>query len=756
MRIVNPFILTDAPDHMMLERKLRHRHIYQTLILATIGAAIALYGTPLLVWIYNQHMPFGPRALNAAGAYASTLWGPDPWAPHRVMVNQTGFVPGFLSILPGEDSPQLRVFLTYLTVGMTTATIIGLRQLTNPYRRMLMKQDASWCDAPTLRAMEQRQQVGIRKGYLMSLGKWVGGVRHGQEVRMIEPLSCLCLAPPGTGKTAGLVIPSIVGCDTVSFIVNDRKPEVYDMTAGYRETMSHVIMMDWSKVDTHNIAQDAETGETIVDAAGIPVVIHTFYPRFNPLSPKMVPQPGPDRDTYVSTVANVLVPSSKEGKGENDYFSNKGRDAITGMIHMLLARVNDRAADDKLRYDGMPRRWVGKEASLGMLADWISYAQFAASGDTSESPEGFPNAAASSDEDKDKIGSWLRAICEEINPETKLGGDTRGTTARGFASLSQLVTMADRERSGVLGTMDQALLPFKNESVQQRTESSDFTPDDMRGIQGADGTWKPVTLYICVNQAEADAFATITALLYEILSRSLLTYKQDSYNPRTKRQLGPYVVCFALDEFSKLPRISAVLEGPDTGRSMGVSYMLVAQSYGQIEKVYSTADVQVMNTVTSVKHILPQNEATTIKAITEMVGKTTIRRPAHSFTEGVGKDVNAFKWNRSDTMEETDFLRQQEIVAMPQGTHILIVQGFNNRPMRLTTTLFFNDPKVAAKVRSRGVGPIATMVLPKHVRAARLKEYEQDMHDKELLADDRYATAAISSVRLDTDVRELA
>jgi type IV secretion system protein VirD4 len=469
----------------------------------------------------------------------------------------------------------------------------------------------------------------------------------------------------------------------------------------------------------------------------------------------MVPPEGADRDTYVATVAQVLIPSS-DTKGEGEYFVDKGRDALTGMIHMLLARVNDRLSDDPRRYEGMPEQWVGKEASLPMLVDWWAHALYDV-GNEPEPPGGFDNERAPAT--KDTLGAWIRTLCDEINPETRnpdSDGLKRGTTARGFGSLSQLVNMADRERSGVIGTMDKSLLPFKNAAVKERTESSDFTPDDLRGIQDENGEWKPVTLYICVNQAEAAAFATLTALLYELLSRSLLSYGPNSFNPRTRRQLGPFAVGFMMDEFAKLPRIPAVLEGPDIGRSMGVFYALISQDYGQIEKKYSAADVRVINTVTSVKHILPQNEPTTIKAIIEMVGKTTIRRGAHSFSEGMGKNIETFKWNRSDTMEETDFLRQEEVAAMKTGTHIVLVQGFMNRPMHLNTPLFFEDPAIAKKVWSRGKGPVATETLPRHIGAAKIAAWNKANDDRGRKAKKNYEAVSEMSLATGESVAELS
>jgi type IV secretion system protein VirD4 len=753
-RFSNPFQITDAPDHMMVDRRLRHRHIWHTFLLVCASGLISFYATPLVIWMYKRGMNLGPNSLSAIWAYFGQLWGPDPWAPHRVMLHQPGFVPGFLSaIVPGVDDPQLRVILAYMIVVGGTMIVAMTRHLTNSHKRMVLKQDASWCDGKTLRRMEERGQVGIRGGYLMSLGKWTTGLRAGMDVRMIETLSALCLAPPGTGKTAGIAVPTIVTCDTVSMVVNDRKPELASMTGAYRASIGHVIVLDWSKVDTHEVMVEEGTNKPILEN-GKPVIKHTFHPRFNPLAPAMVPPPGPDRDTYVQTVANALVPRKEDAKsGDGSYFADKGREALTGMIHALLARM-DRPADDPIRYRGMREKWHGREASMPMLVDWIADGQFRATG-APDSEDGAVDEPGTNTGDKDSIGTWIRGLCEEINPESRVGSDPTGTTARGFGALSQLIAMADRERSGVLGTMDQALLPFKNASVEERTASSDFTPDDLRGIKDENGVWKPVTLYVCVNQAEADAFATITALLFEVLSRSLLTYKPNDYNPRTRRQLGPFAVCFCLDEFAKLPRVQAVLEGPDTGRSMGVSYLLIAQDRGQIEKIYSAADLKVIDTVTSVKIVLPQNETSSIQAIINMVGKITIRRAAHSFTEGLNEHAKPFSWNRSDTMEETDFLRNEDLVAMPQGQHIVIVQEFNNRPMRLRTPLYFKDPKIIGRVRARGKGPVATKLLPDHVRKQREKTWNSALEAADRLQKSRMQAAKEASVTTTENILDL-
>src|SRR3546814_10440578 len=82
----------------------------------------------------------------------------------------------------------------------------------------------------------------------------------------------------------------------------------------------------------------------------------------------LVPPPNTaERDTYLDAVAKVLIPESKSG---DKYFTDKGRDCLTGFMHYLVSHVND-AKSDK----GIPTQWRGMEASFPMLVDWIADAQ---------------------------------------------------------------------------------------------------------------------------------------------------------------------------------------------------------------------------------------------------------------------------------------------------------------------------------------------------------------------------------------------
>jgi hypothetical protein len=83
-----------------------------------------------------------------------------------------------------------------------------------------------------------------RLGLTASHGVVVGTL-GGRVLHYNVPLSTLLLAPAGTGKTRGTIIPTVLSYRG-SVIVHDPKGEVYDNSAGYRATRGRVLRVEWS------------------------------------------------------------------------------------------------------------------------------------------------------------------------------------------------------------------------------------------------------------------------------------------------------------------------------------------------------------------------------------------------------------------------------------------------------------------------------------------------------------------------------
>ena len=135
----------------------------------------------------------------------------------RVYVN-------WFAYLSNSSAPSsLALYLPFLPfIALFSIAIIGI--LTNPYGQL-----STVFGNGRLATYEDIKKMNLFNGFCIVLGRF-----KGKLMKLNETLSVLALAPPGAGKTAGVVVPTIFESDTMSIIVNDVKPELAEKTSGAR------------------------------------------------------------------------------------------------------------------------------------------------------------------------------------------------------------------------------------------------------------------------------------------------------------------------------------------------------------------------------------------------------------------------------------------------------------------------------------------------------------------------------------------
>ncbi len=542
------------------------------------------------------------------------------------------------------------------------------------------------------------KKMGVLNGWLVILGKW-----QRKYLMLKETLTVLCMAPPGTGKTTGVVVPTMLSCDALTMIVNDVKPEIARMTSGYRETVSCVFVLEWAASD------DPE--------------INLFYPRWNPLSPGVIPPAGANRDLYIDRLTNVIV---EEPKGNQDpHWTIKGRAALAGMIHFIAAKVESGS------YEGLPAKWHGEEASLPMMIDWLNEGVYNASKVIEELRQTDPNAALMADPMREFLSDAANESMEN------------NYSSRAFLELNQLANTPDKERGSILSTMDGGLIVFKNSAVVARTSASDFEFIDTRGmIDQDDGQMKPMTVYLCVNLEDAKALGTITGIFVETLTAWLVAHAPGAKD-KAGRKAGPYPVLFVLDEFPQMPKLDALMKGPEVGRGQKVSYLLIGQDLAQVEETYGKTGVERFFSNSFAKIILPMNNDAAAKRIGDMIGKVTIIEKSRSREEGIGANVNPFKANVTKSYKEHMIWAGGDILNMEKGIQLVLIQGFTRRPIVCQTPFFFKDPKFRRMVSpgDGGVFPAAPPMPDWKIRE-RIEKYQEEKKELEKLSAEGKAPTA--------------
>ena len=599
----------------------------------------------------------------------------------------------------------------------------------NPYGKDKFKEKSS--NKATEKDIEKMgafsNKEGLFKGFMMVLGYF----KHKGKMTALmfdETYSALCVAPPGTGKTAGVVIPTILDCDDVSMIINDPKPELYQLTSGYRASIGPTFIINWAGQD------DPMNG--------------IYYPSWNPLSPAHVPFLPEERDLYIDAMCSTLI-AEKASTSADPHWTISGRAALSGLINFIVSKIDKVKADeyfferlksgefdsedaalladyytqmndpnaDAARYAlsngqlnaenyvhigtwaSIPPDWLGKEASFSMLLDWLNKNQVRIAEEIENRKKQGDQMVMMADPMRDL---FIDAVNESLQ---------YGYSHRAVLELTQLANTPDKERGSIISTVLSGLGIFRNAAVRNRTSHSDFHFKDLRGmVDTRDGKMKPVTVYLSINQVDADALNPITAIFIELMSKFLIANAPDSQEGAEK--MGPYSTLFVLDEMPKMQKMQAIIQGPDIGRGQKVSYLIIGQDLAQIREKYGADAAQTIISTTAAKIVLRQNSPETAESFSKMMGeKMKIETKKEKDDKG--------KESEKEDVKPEMLYTPMDIMKLSDGKQLVIIQGFYNRPIEAEQERWFENKSeiekaLYAKVQMGRSTPLPEFLIPPH------------------------------------------
>lgn len=570
--------------------------------------------------------------------------------------------------------------------------------------------------------------MGLFDGIIVVLGYFKNKV-----LKLPKTTSVLCLAPPGTGKTEGVCLPTIFECTDVSMIINDPKPELDTKSSAYRSKhVGPVFIMDWGGQDEPD--------------KGI------YYPSWNPLSPEHVPASPEQRELYVDYMCDVLVPDA-EGSSADPHWTQAGRAGLAGFVQFIISKIERAKADDYFysrlqsgQFDdedaailsdyyfsmvndpnafaamaliknkqlnamnyvhvgswaNIPQAWLGKEASYSLMLDWITEAQIAVANELAERQRQGDQSVMMADPMKD----WLESAVNEAR--------SFSYSNRAVAELTKLANTPSTERGSILSTILTGLAIFRNAAVRNRTSHSDFHFSDMRGIvDPTDGKIKPATVYLSINMVDAKALNPITSMFVETMSNFLLANPPDKVG-RNGQKMGPYPVLFLLDEMPKMQKMTAVIQGPDVGRGQKISYLLIGQDLHQISEKYGNDAASTIISTTAAKIILRQNDIESAKRFAEMMPKkTTIKKKKVKGPDGKEKEEEEKK--DEPLFSEFDIMQLKTVGSKSKTSEaIILYEGWYHRPIKADIRMSFNDERMSSYVKMGRCSPLPEFLVPSH------------------------------------------
>ncbi len=569
---------------------------------------------------------------------------------------------------------------------------------------------------------------GLFGGFMMVLGYFKDKGKS-MPLRMDECLSALLLAPAGTGKSVGVVIPTILGCDEVSMIINDPKPELVQKTSAYRATIGPVFIMNWGQRD------EPEQG--------------IYYPSWNPLSPENMPDNEEGRNTYIQTIVNTLIP---EAQGSADpHWTNTGRAAMNGFINFTVSKVERAKADDYFysrlsaglfdaedaavlsdyymtmtsdpnayaamaltqrgelnasnyvhvgTWENIPDEFIGQEASLPMMLAWYTQGQLKVGEELEERRRAGDQMVMMADPMKDFLTKAVEeARLYAYNPDA-------------VAALLNLANTPDKERGSTLSTMNAGLNIFRHPAVNKHTRHSDLHFADLRGMRDPrDGKIKPVSVYLAINVADASTFSPITSMFVELLSKFLIANPPES--SRSGQKIGPYPTLFVLDEMPTMNKLEAIIQGPAVGRGQKVSYLIVGQDISQIADKYGDKAADTIIANTAAKVILRVNDPSTARRFSDMMGEKIEM-----------KKVKGPDGKETEEPSSKPLFTTMDLMTLSVDKQLVLMQGWYNHPIEAEQARWYKNKTPAekeqyTKVMMGETTPLPEFLIPAHHNALR-------------------------------------
>jgi type IV secretion system protein VirD4 len=196
----------------------------------------------------------------------------------------------------------------------------------------------------------------------------------------------------------------------------------------------------------------------------------------------------------------------------------------------------------------------------------------------------------------------LQAIQNEP-PKVVIEGISESDVVEARYCVNSFVDIDDKTLSGIMAELSKNILPFVTDKnlISALSREQNITPEDLE--RGYD-------VYIQIPEHLLRQWKTLLTLTVN----QFLTH----FEKREERNAEP--ILFMLDEFPRLGKINAMLDGLATLRSKKITMCLIIQSLAQLDMIYGKNERKVICDTCSYKAVLGASDTETQKYFSDLVG----------------------------------------------------------------------------------------------------------------------------------------
>lgn len=241
-----------------------------------------------------------------------------------------------------------------------------------------------------------------------------------------------------------------------------------------------------------------------------------------------------------------------------------------------------------------------------------------------------------------------------------------------YMNIAAFLQKADKERSGVVSTMNSSLELWANPLIDAATASSDFNVLEFKK--------KKTTVYVGLTPDNIQRLQKLMQVFYqqstEFLSRKMPDLKEE-----------PYGVMFLLDEFPTLGKMDTFKAGIAYFRGYRVRLFLIIQDTQQLKGAYEEAGMNSFLSNSTFRITFAANNYETANLISQLVGNKTVEQ--RSFSKPLFFDLNISTRTQNISQVQRALLLPQEVIQLPRDEQIVLIESFP--PIKSQKIKYFED-----------------------------------------------------------------
>lgn len=247
-----------------------------------------------------------------------------------------------------------------------------------------------------------------------------------------------------------------------------------------------------------------------------------------------------------------------------------------------------------------------------------------------------------------------------------------------YMNIAAFLQKADKERSGVVSTLNSGLELWANPLIDTATASSDFDLQQMKK--------QLMSVYCAVTPDNLQRLEPLLKVFYQ-QATDFLTRKMPGKDE-------PHGVLFMMDEFPTLGEMKQFQTGIAYFRGYRVKLFLIVQDTQQLKGIYEDAGMNSFLSNSYYRITFSANNIETAKLISELVGNKTVKQYSKNVPKFLDFDPKSRTMNESEVQRA--LLLPQEVITLPRDEQIILIESTS--PIKTKKIFYYQDQFFMTKV----------------------------------------------------------